>query len=42
MKVLVCSELRDHRLDRLFFEMLTAARAAAGTGEVVALWIGAD
>ena len=42
MKVLVCSESRDHKLDRLFFEMLTAARAAAGTGEVVALWIGAN
>jgi electron transfer flavoprotein alpha subunit len=42
MKVLVCSESRDGRLDRLFFEMLTAARAAAGSGEVVALWLGAD
>lgn len=42
MKVLVCSESRDNRLERFFFEMLTAARAAAGSGEVVAMWIGAD
>ena len=42
MKVLLCSESRDNRLERLFFEMLTAARAAAGSGEVVALWAGAD
>jgi electron transfer flavoprotein alpha subunit len=42
MKVLVCSESRHGRVDRLFFEMLTAARLAAGSGEVVALWTGAD
>ena len=42
MKVLVCAEARQNQLDRLFFELVTAARSVADSGEVVALWIGAD
>jgi electron transfer flavoprotein alpha subunit len=42
MKVLVCGESRDNQPERLFFELLTAARSVADSGEVVALWIGAD
>jgi electron transfer flavoprotein alpha subunit len=40
MKVLVCGESRDNQPERLFFELLTAGRSAADSGEVVALWIG--
>jgi electron transfer flavoprotein alpha subunit len=42
MKVLVCAEARQNQLDRLFYELVTAARSVAEAGEVVALWIGAD
>jgi electron transfer flavoprotein alpha subunit len=42
MKVLVCAEARQNQLDRLFHELVTAARSVAEAGEVVALWIGAD
>ena len=29
MKVLVCAEARQNQLDRLFYELLTAARSVA-------------
>ena len=42
MKVLVCAEARQNQLDRMFFELVTAARSVADSDEVVALWIGTD
>jgi electron transfer flavoprotein alpha subunit len=42
MKVLVCGESHDNQPERLFFELLTAARSVADSGEVVALWVGVD
>ncbi len=40
MKVLVCAETRNGEIERVSLEMLSAARVAAGDGEVVALVVG--